>query len=390
MRVPKKILLLVNSDPESSGVGEIFLREIAGGLQGVGVVRYSTLRRRSRADQEWFGAKSFERRVPWSRWPAISSFTERYAWNRVLPRIVDDIDAIVNDEDIELIWAVLSSPTVIAASAEIARRSSIPVVSTVLDDPEYLMAGMNLDPAIRLRVLQKFECVLAGSKKVSVIGESMRDYYIQKYGVDSIVMRHGVAPEYCHSWSGRKHRDVFEISFAGSLYAKAEWNAFIGALDSVNWVIGSTAIRVNFIGRLPRLGVRTSPNVRQLGSMSMSEAIDAVARSDAAYLPYWFEESHSLVCKTSFPGKLSAYAAAGVPVFFHGPNYASGTEFLTKYPFGVRCASMRDSDIRESLEELIFDPSMSLKAKDARDQAIRRELGNAVMRQRFWELISFD
>lgn len=387
---PTRILLLVNSDPRGSGIGELFLRDIAAGLPADQLIRYSTLSAKPPADCRWFGGRALARRVPWSRWPMLSSIAERVARSFSVPSIVREIDQIIREERIELVWAVLSSPTVIEIAAKIATEGGVPVVSTILDDPRYFMTAMHLSETLRRQTLESFAQALKASARVSVIGEAMKEDYRSAYGVESVILRHGLDESMVRPWSGRKSGDKFNLVFAGSLYAKKEWNSLLASLNQAGWELCGRKIEITFIGKFPRFGAHTSANVRNLGVMSMSETLEEAARADAAYLPYWFDARWERVSRTSFPGKLSAYAAAGVPVFFHAPRYSSGTEFLARYPFGTQCASRDSGAIRKALEFLITDPSMGQAAENARARAIYEELGGDVMRRRFMELIDGD
>ena len=44
------------------------------------------------------------------------------------------------------------------------------------------------------------------------------------------------------------------LVFAGSLYAKAEWNCFVKALSSAGWMFGGRKVVVCFMGRFPLKG----------------------------------------------------------------------------------------------------------------------------------------
>ena len=60
--------------------------------------------------------------------------------------------------------------------------------------------------------------------------------------------------------------------------------------------------------------------------------------ADLLYCPYWFDPGFERPCRLSFPSKLSTYLKTGVPVLFHGPEYASPRIFLEQNDAAyIRC-----------------------------------------------------
>lgn len=107
-----------------------------------------------------------------------------------------------------------------------------------------------------------------------------------------------------------------------------------------------------------------------------------MSKMDIGYLPYWFSEKYSIVAKTSFPGKLSAYAAAGLAVFNHAPTYTEAAKFLEEYPFGITCASCDSENILQSLADLVSINKTS-GCENARRLALISELSDSAMYSRF-------
>lgn len=385
-----KILLLVNSDPAGSGIGELFLREIGKTYPAGRLVRYSTVQKRKKVDAEnWLGFKSYTRYVSASRWPLFSSAHE---WLFSLARVnemVNEIAAIIEKEKIDIVWSVLSSGPIISLTKQVMARSQVPVVSTILDDPQYFAKNQHIDFLTWRHMHAHFSHVLKRSLRVSVISESMQSIYRARYGIESIVMRHGVHESCFQKWIKNKSSDsVIRIGFAGSIYAKKEWNALLKMLESTNGRIAGKEVRISFIGRMPRTGVSISRFVDNLGHMSFESVIDSLKQTDIAYLPYWFDPRHAVTVKTSFPGKLSTYAACGIPVFYHGPKNSSVTQFFQEYKFGVCCHSLAESEILLAIVKILEDDDFNRQASAARDAALENELGRSAMLRRFCELIN--
>lgn len=387
-----KILLIVNSDPSGSGIGELFLREIGCVYPAGQLVRYSTVQQRQAGgESKWLGFRSITRHVMTSRWPILSSLSEWFFSVMSARLATIEVKAIIENEEIDIVWAVLSSGPIITLVERLARDSSVPIVSTILDDPGYFAKNQYIDPFTWRHMHSKFAIILRRSRGVSVIGESMQSIYRARYGIESVIMRHGVKESHYQTWSdpGSKNR-IVRIGFAGSLYAKKEWNALLRMLELVQGRIAGKDVRVSFIGRMPRTGVNDSRYVDNLGAMSFDSALAALRESDIAYLPYWFDRRHSVTVRTSFPGKLSTYAACGIPVLYHGPLDSSVTPFLQDYPFGVCCHSLNENAIHMAILKLLEDKDFIRQASEARNHALENELGRTSMLRRFCQLVDCD
>lgn len=384
-----KILLLVNADPSGSGIGELFLREIGKVYPPDALVRYSTVQRRQAVcESTWLGFRSITRYVNSSRWPILSSFSDLSFSPAAVDSMVKEIASIVKEEKIDLIWSVLSSGALIKLTDRLVRHSQVPIVSTIWDDPEYFAKSRYLDPLTSRHIETKFAHILRRSLRITVIGESMQSIYRARYGVESIIMRHGIEESHVRAWRENTSADrTIRIGFAGSLYAKKEWNSLLKMLESFDGHIAGRDVRVSFIGRFPRTGASRSDFVDYLGPMSFASALNAVRETNIAYLPYWFDSRHAVTVRTSFPGKLSTYAACGIPVLYHGPEDSSVTQFMRDYPFGVCCHSLKEDEINAAILTILEDEAFHLHAREARDQALEKELGRAVMLQRFCELV---
>jgi glycosyltransferase involved in cell wall biosynthesis len=372
-----------------TGIGELFLSEIVKVYPANRLVRYSTVQQRQAVGTaSWLSFRSITRYVNASRWPLFSSVNEWIFTLKSAESMAIEIASIIKEESIDIVWSVLSSGPIITLTERVMAHSQVPVVSTILDDPQYFARNQYIDPFTWRFIHAKFSCVLKRSRRVSVISESMQSIYRLRYGIESIIMRHGIEESHFQAWDTNKsNNSVIKIGFAGSLYAKREWNALLRTLDSVNGRIAGKDIRVTFIGRMPRMGVVSSGYVDNLGSMSFKSALSALKKTDIAYLPYWFDRRHSMTVRTSFPGKISTYAACGIPVLYHGPLKSSVTQFLLKYRFGVCCHALDESEILVAIASLLEDVEFRKQASAARDQALVDELGRDAMLRRFCELV---
>jgi hypothetical protein len=387
---PPNVLLIMHGDPRSNGVGELFLRDLATHYPPGRLVRYTLVT--GAADgipDSWLGFPSVSRDVEHSSLPILSTWKLRVFASRSLQRIADQVESLVRQHHIDLIWIGLNSGnTVLLAERLVAGPT--PVVGIVWDDPEYLAKAQYLDPWTTRRILRAFSSVLKAFPRVAVASDGMATLYGPKYGVRGIPMIHGIhpsrwRPEAAHS----APKTDYTVGFAGSLHSKREWNSLIAALDDWNQR-EPTRVKVRFIGRFPRRGARLAPFVEAVGPLSLEDTLTELASTDVAYVPYWFDRRHAWAARTAFPSKISAYVAAGVPVFYHGPRESSPADFLQRYPVGLACHSLGISDIQATLRALLFDQQLRASLTRARATALEERLGLEAFLRQFAELIGID
>lgn len=273
----------------------------------------------------------------------------------------------------ESAWVTLSSPEVILVAAEMCRR--VPLRVTVWDAPEYLLEVEGIRGLRRQEVLAAFERVLAESKAISVVSGFMRNSYAERHEAPIWIIRHGVSAVGGFQ-PGHVERGVVRLVFAGSMYARAEWNSFVQALEDAAWTVSGKRVELLFIGRIPRRGVRTGRGVRFVGELPFNECVKLVASCDAAYLPYWLSPEFRLAATYAFPGKFSKYLACGVPIFHHGPRYAEVSTLIDQYGIGVNCSSYSSEEIISSvgkLVDILGRPGVSAALRTAFEKEFSKE-----------------
>lgn len=177
------------------------------------------------------------------------------------------------------------------------------------------------------------------------------------------------------------------IGFAGNLYARDSWQAFLNALSSINWQLADRKITVWLIGRREPRDRKDKALVKYFIWRSLKKTIDLLAKTDITYLPYWFDKKHSFFARVCFPNKLSVYLAAGKPVFFHGIKDSSPACFFRQYPVGPCCHSLEKSEIIKSLRRFITDKKLYSSAVRAGQKALDEELNLSVFLGRFAKLV---
>jgi hypothetical protein len=235
---------------------------------------------------------------------------------------------------------------------------------------------------------REFERVLLMSDRCGVTSEWMGEEYRERYGVEPVVLIHGIHPNMKKSPTEELvSNKKFTIGFAGSLYAIHEWQALISALSKVKWHIEGRDVNIRFLGAKAPPSLHNSMPIEYLGWRSVEETVKLMSEVDIVYLPYWFDESHSLSVRLCFPTKLPTYLAAGKPVLFHGPRDSSPARFFRRFPVGLCCHSLEEGEIVKTIRRFITDREFYALAAQACQIAFDTEINLRVFRRRFANLI---
>ncbi len=276
--------------------------------------------------------------------------------------VIDQAVRFGKNYRVDCVWAVLQGKTTIISARKIAMKLGVPLIVMVLDDPSWVLDAVGLDKYSKKKVLAEFDKAIKHSIACGTASRAMADDYSKRYGVKTIVfwgsLDKKMAREPALSPNGNSQ---LSIGLAGQLYATDEWNAFLAALSSANWRISGRDVKVYLIGDLDYVDVPCGARIEKLGRMSLDETIKTLSGMDIVYCPYFFGENREVVAKTSFPSKLTAYFAAGRPVLFHGPKYASPAKFIEENNAGICCYSLESGQILEKLALLADDNELYAK-----------------------------
>jgi len=400
MSVPH-LLLLTGTPPGYPGVGGIFLHDLCISYAKGSLSCFTVAPPHCRSvatDLDWLPMVYAPIPSPYE-FKALGSWSTRLSrflsWRYInmikIPALVEGIVQFGRRQRIEMVWAVLNGPLLFGIAGKVASELEVGLATTIWDPPEYLIMNGGFDRFLRRALLGDFEKALSMSVKCGVASEGMAEEYEEKYGVDPVVLIHGVHPGLRRPpTTGLTTERQFIIGFVGSLYAWREWQALLSALSKVNWQIEGRDIVIRVLGSGASFYSQGKAHIEYLGWRPFEETIDLMSQVDVAYLPYWFDESHKLSVRLCFPNKLTAYLAAGKPVLFHGPKDSSPARFFRRFPVGLCCHSLEEAEIVESLRRFVTDREFYAAAGQAAQMAIDQELDLRIFRRRFATLIGIQ
>jgi hypothetical protein len=285
----------------------------------------------------------------------------------------------------ESVWVTLSSPESILLAYSLI-QCGLKLRVTVWDAPEQLLRSLNIGRKSAKWVMKTFAAVLRGATSVSVISTNMQLYYEAQYGIAPIVIR-PVAAMPAFLQHATRRRRTLRVVFAGSLYAKTEWNALLKSLAAQQWRIAEKRVVIYFLGAFPLRGADYDRHVKRLGHRSSEEAAKISKKCDVAYLPYWLSDDRELVAATSFPSKLATYLSSGLPVLNHGPRTSEVTRIMCDHAIGISCHSLAVDEISSALKTLV-QPANLMAMRQAIPHLVQYELSPEAVGRKFAEFMA--
>lgn len=355
-----RAVILSGTAPGDPGVGGVILADL---VQGAGPQRFTCAWLAPRAMTETpvvdgLETMRIERRYETAFRPVrgisgeiISACALRALRPAMLRECERQVRRLIDRVCPDFLLAVLESPAAIQVAARIRRGTGIPLRSIVWDDVELFCRQAYFDRWTRQRVLADFAYVLSESEQTGVICEAMQQVYERRYGISSIVIRHGLptAAEPEESVRRADDQDSYVIGFAGSNTAPDALATFVRSMDHSNWRFEGRQIVLRLLGARYLLDSRRPQRIEYFGWRTVEDTRRLLAECDLLYLPQTFDESLRYFAELSFPTKLSTYVAAGRPILLHAPPYASLSKFWEQHDLGPYCRSLDGDELRRAL-----------------------------------------
>lgn len=395
MTIPQ-VLLLTGIPPGQGSVGEIFLRDLVQLYPPNSISCFAL-------NEPGFGTPDpelSEYRIHTLEWPHHQSWKPRtrlagvgmlasFMYARLIKgeSVAEQIIEYGKEKKVDLLWAVLHHPILYSLSYYVAKKLKIPLVSLVWDPSEQIVFNLGLDRISRYLAQRDFNRAVSSSLRCAVMSEGMKQEYETRYGVPTIIIRHGINQDDWVLPADKPDTNYLTIGFAGSIYAKHEWSSLISALSRANWLIAGKQVRIRVLGPSIPPSFLNEARIEYLGYQSVKNTINILSKVDVNYLPYWFDESHSISVQLCFPTKLSTYLASGRPVLYHGPVKSSPTVFFNRFPAAICCHSLDENEIISSLTKLAVDRNHYAQMTSAAYSAMLEELNQNTFKHRFEEFL---
>jgi hypothetical protein len=366
-----KVLLLTDVPPNSRFSGSLLTEQLCSFLPQGSVACFTVLDPvlgilSPSPKLDWlpieFARKPRERalRIPAGKLGSLSAFLlESFNAHIKTRAIIKKAVRFGKLHGVDRIWCILQGQTMIRMALPVARQLDKPLFTQVWDHPSWWIMANGIDRISGSSILKTFDNVIANSTAFGAASFSMAEQYHKKFGIASVPLIAGLDSTYGRPAKSLSSSGKLLIGLAGQVYAAAEWEALLASLESSDWMLGGREVTIRYLGYSPTMGHgHRKLRLELLGYRSQYETVSLLSECDILYCPYPLSPEFEIVSRTSFPSKLTTYLAAGRPVFFHGPDYASPAEFLRQHGAGVLCHTLHPSEILASLSQLVSEPKL--------------------------------
>jgi hypothetical protein len=286
------------------------------------------------------------------------------------------IREIAAQMDADLYWIVAMNEGVLVGLDLSA--SGKPVHLTVHDDPVSVFQRSTRYRHLSPLMSKSFSRLLRSVRSVDVISHGMRDFYRERFGIESLVVYRYVQglPRF------KDHvinKDVLRVGHIGIIYNASPFREFVEALRAHGRRIG-VSVKLVKIGRsreFEKVQEEHPDLVEDLGELPEKAAIEELSKCNFLYSMYPDLPRFEVFRKTSQPMKLSTYIQAQRPIFAHTPEDSTLAAAVRKYRIGTVCPSSDRQGIEVALKAHL---QLEEVPRDRFEQARSELLGIAQMR----------
>ena len=376
-----KVLLLTDIPPSTNYTAGLVLAQACktmprGSVACFSIVNPELQNIRLDPDLAWlpmeFARKPVERGLPLGS-PfrgGLSYVAEEISCRFSVPHLVRLAADFARRQNVEAIWSVLQGQTMVRVAGRLSSQLALPLHTQVWDPLSWWLDAHLVDRWHKKRSLAEFDEVMKRSKSCATASWAMSQDYETRYGVRCVPLIACHAREEALRPEPKLRRDdEVVLGMAGQFYAEQEWQQLVQALNSVNWMIHGRQVRIKALGHYVPSTPIPEGRCEFLGWKPQAEAIRILSEeADILYCPYPSQPSLSEVTRLSFPSKLVTYFAAGRPVLFHGPDFASPARFLAERRAGLVAVGIGPPAAYNALYRLVTEPDLYAEiARNAQD-----------------------
>ncbi len=204
--------------------------------------------------------------------------------------------------------------------------------------------------------------MLNGAAGVIVPNEFMRDELRARFGVDSVVVRNSCdltqyteLPEPDRNGYGND----FKIVYTGSIY-NAHFDAFRNLIQGIKQLERGD-VKLHLFTNQPKhelesIGIRGPVVVH--GSQPAAIIPRIQREADLLFLPLAFSSPFPDLIRTSSPGKLGEYLAAGRPILVHAPADSFVSWYFRQHSCGLVVDETRPELLSQAINRILKEESL--------------------------------
>jgi len=261
---------------------------------------------------------------------------------------------IVREEKISSILVYPTAGNCLLTAYLISKICRIPFSIYMLD----LFSAVQTYRLRRLFSVLFEQTAMRSARTVFVMSETLQDYYLNKYGINSILLPHPCDTErYQQPFedNGAVSDSKKRIVFTGMIY-EAQLDSLLNLVQAIKEM---TDIEFHIYSqRTPRklmeLGI-SGQNVVHHGFVDQESLAQIQRQADILFLPMAFNSPYPDLIKTASPSKLPEYLASGRPIIVHAPPYSYITWYATRYGWGEVVDKPDINTLKQAVQTLLHN-----------------------------------
>jgi glycosyltransferase involved in cell wall biosynthesis len=334
-----------------------------------------------------------------SRSQAAMSLTQNRLlrkWRSLTRQLLDlrdrsqSIQTIAKQQHCRSLVACSGDTLDIPATALAARMLGIPFYAYMFDDYRMQWKAASRKTQWFTAVAEWITAKLATG--FIVPNEHLRDEYRHRYGNEPLIIRNPIDDRWLEitpSTVWPTQRDEIRIVYTGAIY-HAHYDAIRNLIAAIN-SLGRTDVKLHLYTAQPKAELDreqiTGPVVVH-DHVPPTQLIDIQANADILFLPLAFNSPIQSVIRTSAPGKLGEYLAAGRPVLAHVPADSFVCWYIRQHDAGWVVDQPDPDQLAKAIRSIIADESLRQKRTTAARKIALTDFDPNKARRQFAELIA--
>ncbi|HEY9871265.1 MAG TPA: hypothetical protein V6D08_19045, partial [Candidatus Obscuribacterales bacterium] len=191
--------------------------------------------------------------------------------------------------DIEQILAPIAGPATIYLARHVLNNLDVRFVPIIWDPIDYVADNRGYHRIAVSLIQREFAHLMKSAVRCGVASPGMKAEMEQIYGIHCEVIINSVVPL---PPVERPMSDDYRIVFAGSLYARQEFQLFMSALNALDWKVAGRPLTLTLLGHcvdVPLTACGKKADIRYLGFWPGQQAQEHLRHYDLGYLPYWLD-----------------------------------------------------------------------------------------------------
>jgi glycosyltransferase involved in cell wall biosynthesis len=307
-----------------------------------------------------------------------------------IARRAQSISAIIRQENCGVVIACSGDPADPPAAYRASRQLGLPFYLHAFDD----YAKQWVDPHLRSFARNAERNIMKGTAGVIVPNEFMGQVYVERYGVETILVHNpslsmGTEEGSPGAWPTR--RGEIRIVYTGAIY-HAQADAFRNLLTALE-MLDRSDLHVHVYtaqtrNQLDHAGIRGSIEIHEHLSPTESRAVQQ--KADVLFLPLAFSSPIPEIVRTSAPGKMGEYLASGRPVLVHAPADSYVSWYFKEHDCGIVVDDDDPRALASGISSIIEDRSMRKRLIANAQAAAKRDFSLPAVRAAYWGMFGGD